>query len=217
MTGTGAQGTGGEGTGAVEAPGAHRIFTVPNLISVARLLCVPWFLWLLLVQEERVAAAALLGVLGATDWVDGWIARRYDQGSELGKVLDPTADRILLVAAGVGLLIDGAVPLWVGIVVLVREALVSLAVVLLAAAGARRLDVQWAGKAGTLALMFALPGFLLADALSNDLASDILYVATWIFTIGGLVLSYYAAFTYIPMARQALREGRADREGRMAA
>ena len=199
------------------APGAKRIFTIPNLISVARLLCVPWFLWLLLVQEERVAAAVLLGVLGATDWVDGWIARHFDQGSDLGKVLDPTADRILLVAAGIGLLIDGAVPLWVGIVVLAREALVSVAVLVLAAAGARRLDVQWAGKAGTLALMFALPGFLLADALSNEVASDILYVATWIFTISGLALSYYAAFTYVPMARQALREGRADREGRMAA
>ncbi len=203
--------------GGADAPGANRIFTVPNLISVARLLCVPWFLWLLLVQDDRIAAAILLAVLGATDWVDGWIARHFDQGSELGKVLDPTADRILLVAAGVGLIIDGAVPLWVGIVVLVREALISVAVLLLAAAGARRLDVQWAGKAGTLALMFALPGFLLADALSNDLASGILYVATWIFTIGGLVLSYYAAFTYIPMARRALREGRADREGRMAA
>lgn len=208
----------GEGAaGGADAPGANRIFTVPNLISVARLLCVPWFLWLLLVQDDRIAAAILLAVLGATDWVDGWIARHFDQGSELGKVLDPTADRILLVAAGVGLIIDGAVPLWVGIVVLVREALISVAVLLLAAAGARRLDVQWAGKAGTLALMFALPGFLLADALSNDLASGILYVATWIFTIGGLVLSYYAAFTYIPMARRALREGRADREGRMAA
>ncbi len=211
-------GSPGEGAaGGADAPGANRIFTVPNLISVARLLCVPWFLWLLLVQDDRIAAAILLAVLGATDWVDGWIARHFDQGSELGKVLDPTADRILLVAAGVGLIIDGAVPLWVGIVVLVREALISVAVLLLAAAGARRLDVQWAGKAGTLALMFALPGFLLADALSNDLASGILYVATWIFTIGGLVLSYYAAFTYIPMARRALREGRADREGRMAA
>jgi cardiolipin synthase len=194
---------------------SNRIWTIPNLISVARLACVPWFLWLLLAQEDRIAAAVLLAVLGATDWVDGWIARHFDQGSELGKVLDPTADRILLVAAGVGLLIDGAVPLWVGIVVLVREALISLAVVLLAAAGARRLDVQWAGKAGTLALLFALPGFLLADAISNSVASGILLVGSWMFTIGGLALGYYAALTYIPMARNALRDGRAAREGRM--
>jgi cardiolipin synthase (CMP-forming) len=199
------------------APGANRIWTIPNLISVARLACVPWFLWLLLEQDDRIAAAILLAVLGATDWVDGWIARHFDQGSDLGKVLDPTADRILLVAAGIGLLIDGAVPLWVGILVLAREALISVAVLVMAAAGARRLDVQWAGKAGTLALMFALPGFLLADAISNATASDLLLVATWIFTIGGLVLSYYAAFTYIPMAREALREGRAAREGRMVA
>jgi cardiolipin synthase len=197
------------------AAGANRIWTIPNLISVARLLCVPWFLWLLLARDARISAAVLLAILGATDWVDGWIARHFHQGSDLGKVLDPTADRILLVAAGIGLLIDGAVPLWVGLLVLVREALISVAVLVLAAAGARRLDVQWAGKAGTLALMFALPGFLLSDAISNAAASGILLVATWIFTIGGLILSYYAAFTYIPMARGALREGRAAREGRM--
>ena len=206
-----------EVAGVPSAPGSNRIFTIPNLISVARLACVPWFLWLLLAQEDRIAAAILLAVLGATDWVDGWIARHFDQASDLGKVLDPTADRILLVAAGVSLIIDGAVPLWVGVVVLFREAIISVAVVVLAMAGARRLDVQWAGKAGTLALMFALPGFLLADAVSNDALSAVLYVATWIFTAGGLVLSYYAAFTYIPMARGALREGRAAREGRMAA
>ena len=178
----------------------------------------PWFLWLLFVQEERVAAAVLLAVLGATDWVDGWIARRYDQGSELGKVLDPTADRILLVAAGVALL-DRRRGAAVGRDRRARaRGLVSLAVLLLAAAGARRIDVQWAGKAGTLALMFALPGFLLVDsARRTDLASDILDVATWIFAIGGLVLSYYAAFSYVPMARRALREGRAARERRMAA
>lgn len=194
----------------------HRILTLPNVISVGRLVCVPLFLWLLLAQDERVAAALLLGVLGATDWVDGWIARHFDQGSELGKVLDPTADRILLVFAGLALLVDGSLPLWVGIVVLVREAVISVAVLALAAAGARRIDVQWAGKAGTLALMFALPGFLLADTLSGG-GQALVLAATWIFTIGGLVLSYYATITYIPLARAALREGRGGREERIAA
>jgi cardiolipin synthase (CMP-forming) len=193
----------------------HRILTVPNLISVGRLLCVPLFLWLLLVRESRVAAAVLLAVLGATDWIDGWIARHFDQGSEVGKVLDPTADRVLLVFAGVALVVDGSLPLWVGIVVLAREALISVAVLALAAGGARRIEVQWAGKAGTLALMFALPGFLLADALSQ--ARVPILVVTWGFTIGGLVLSYYAALTYVPLARAALRDGRAGRDERMAA
>jgi cardiolipin synthase (CMP-forming) len=201
---------------AVTAPGADRVFTIPNLISVARLACVPWFLWLLLGRDSPIAAAVLLAVLGGTDWVDGWIARHFDQGSDLGKALDPIADRILLVAAAVGLLIDGVVPLWVGIAVLAREAIVSLAVVVLAAAGARRLEVQWVGKAGTLALMFALPGFLLADAIGNDLASGILLFGTWVFTICGLALSYYAALMYVPQARSALSEGRAARSERMA-
>jgi cardiolipin synthase len=180
--------------------------TVPNLISIGRLLCVPLFLWLLLVREAPIAAAVLLGVLGATDWIDGWIARHFDQASEVGKVLDPTADRVLLVVAGVALLADGSLPLWVGIVVLAREALISGAVLVLAAVGARRIDVQWAGKAGTLALMFALPGFLLADSVS--VLRVPLLAVTWVFTIGGLILSYYAALAYVPLARAALRGGR---------
>jgi len=192
----------------------HRILTLPNLISVARLACVPLFLWLLLAREARVAAAVLLAVLGATDWIDGWIARHFHQGSEVGKVLDPTADRVLLVFAGVALLVDGSLPLWVGIVVLARELIISVAVLALAAVGARRMEVQWAGKAGTLALMFALPGFLLADAVSEIRVP--LLVVTWVFTIGGLVLSYYAAVAYIPQARAALREGRTSHERMVA-
>jgi cardiolipin synthase (CMP-forming) len=196
-------------------PSGQRIWTLPNLISVGRLACVPLFLWLLLGRDDKVAAAVLLAVLGATDWVDGWIARHFDQGSELGKVLDPTADRVLLVFAGLALIVDGSLPLWVGIVVLAREAVISVAVLALAAAGARRIDVQWAGKAGTLALMFALPGFLLADAVSEIRVP--LLVATWGFTIGGLLLSYYAAIMYIPQARAALKEGRTAPDERMAA
>jgi cardiolipin synthase len=177
---------------------------------VARLLCIPVFLWLLFGLENRVAAAALLGILGATDWVDGWVARRYHQVSSVGKVLDPTADRILVATAVIALLIDGSVPTWVGIATIVREVLISAAVLLLAALGARRIDVQWVGKAGTFALMFAYPFFLLSHA---DIAWDGLarFVA-WGWAIPGLVLSYYALFTYIPLAREALAEGRAARE-----
>jgi len=120
----------------------HGILTLPNLISVGRLACVPLFLWLLLAREARVAAAVLLAVLGATDWIDGWIARHFHQGSEVGKVLDPTADRVLLVFAGVALLVDGSLPLWVGVVVLAREVVISVAVLALAAVGARRMEVQ---------------------------------------------------------------------------
>jgi cardiolipin synthase len=155
-------------------------------------------------------------VLGATDWVDGYIARRFDQGSEIGKILDPVSDRIMLIAGALGLIISGDVPLWVGVVVLAREALLSVVTLILAAAGARRIDVQWVGKAGTLALMFALPLFVLVAELDPSVGRDVIEVITWLFTIGGLALSYYAAALYIPMARTALRDGRAAREGTTA-
>ena len=86
-------------------PGArdrNRVLTLPNVISIARLLCVPVFVWLLWARDATVAAAILLGVLGASNWIDVYIARHFDQSSDLGKVLDPTADRVLLIAATLG-------------------------------------------------------------------------------------------------------------------
>jgi cardiolipin synthase (CMP-forming) len=189
----------------------RRVLTVPNFISFVRLLCIPLFLWLLFGADERTAAFVLLGFLGATDWVDGWIARRYHQESELGKILDPVADRAVLLTAAIALTADGVVPLWVGVAVLAREAAISIVTLALAAAGARRIDVQWVGKAGAFFLFFAFPGFLWVDTLSPGSFRDLVSFATWVVTILGLVLSYYAAFTYIPLARRALREGQADR------
>lgn len=187
-----------------------RIWTVPNLISLGRLACAPVVWWLLFGADAPWATAVLLAVLGASDWVDGWIARRYDQGSELGKILDPTADRILLLTGVVALLVDGSVPLWFGILVLVREVVIAVVTLSLAAAGARRIDVLWAGKAGTLATMFALPAFLAASA-ADGTAHDLLLVVAYGFAIPALALSYYAAARYVPEARRALREGRAAR------
>lgn len=191
-----------------------RILTVPNVVTVARLLCVPVFCWLLFGRDDRTAAAWLLAALGCTDWVDGYLARRLHQVSELGKVLDPTADRILLGTVVVSLLIDGSVPVAVGVALLVREVLVSAAVLALAAAGARRIDVQWAGKAGTLALMVSLPLFMMGDPGPWGWPADVI---AWAFALGGLALMWYAAFTYVPIGRQALADGRAARlQGRLS-
>jgi cardiolipin synthase (CMP-forming) len=190
---------------------SKRVFTIPNVISAGRLLCVPLFVWLLKDAHAQRAAAALLAVLGATDWVDGWIARRYDQGSDLGKILDPTADRVLLLAGAIALLGEG-LPVGVDIVlwiILVREILIALTTIVLGLAGAKRIDVVWAGKAGTLALMFALPMFLLADI--DGPFQWLFALCGWGFAIAGIVLGYYAAARYVPAAREALREGRAAR------
>lgn len=186
--------------------GEDRRLTVPNLISVVRLACIPLFLWLLFGQEERYAAAWLLGGLGATDWIDGYIARHFNQVSNLGKVLDPVADRLLLGVGVVAILVDGSVPAVVGWAVIVREALISVVAMGLAAMGAARINVTWVGKAGTFCNLFAFPFFLAGN-------SDVSWHRTahwlgWTFAVPGLLLSYYALATYVPIARRALREGR---------
>lgn len=183
-----------------------RILTIPNGISFVRLCCIPWFLWLLFAQDDRHGAAWLLAVLGCTDWVDGYIARRWHQVSTVGKVLDPTADRLLLAVGVVAIVVDESVPLAIGILTISREVTVGVAVLLLAAMGARRIDVTWAGKAGTFGQMVAYPLFLVSHAGVNW--SDIAEVLAWVVIVPALVLSYWAAAQYVPLARRALAQGR---------
>ena len=183
--------------------------TLPNLVTLVRLACLPLFLWLLFAEENRAAAAWLLAALGATDWVDGYLARHLHQVSEVGKVLDPVADRLLFFVGAGGILVDGSVPPWFAVVVLVREALVGGTTVALALMGARRIDVTWFGKAGTFCLMVAFPLFLAGNSTVGW--ADTADVLAWLVGIPGLALSLYAAAGYVPLARQALREGRADR------
>ena len=197
------------GSDASALTGWAGILTLPNLISIARLGCIPWFMWLLFGVEDRMWAALLLGGLGATDWVDGWAARRLGQVSELGKVLDPTADRLLLLVAVPCLLVDGTIPGWFALTVLVREVLVGAATLVLAALGARRIDVSWWGKTGTFALLWAVPCFLAGE--SRVPVDEAFTVMAWVFGLPGLAIAWWAAFGYLPVARRALVEGRADR------
>ena len=183
-----------------------RIVTLPNVISLVRLLCVPLFLWLLFGRENRLGAALLLGGLGATDWIDGYIARHFNQVSDLGKVLDPIADKVLLVVGMVAILIDGSVPPVIFWPAILREVLVAGTTILLGAMGARRIDVSWAGKAGTLLMMVAFPLFLWGH---NEGPA---YAVAWVVAVAGLLMAWYAAATYVGPARQALSEGRAARQ-----
>jgi len=186
-----------------------RILTVPNAITVVRLACLPLYLYLLLRLDERMAAALLLAGLGATDWVDGYVARHFNQVSTLGKVLDPVADRLLfLVGVGGIIWVDGA-PIWFSWMVIARELFVSVAVIGLALLGAKRIDVTWFGKAGTFGLMVAFPCFLAGSSTASS--APIFQAFGWMTGIPGLVLSYYAAFLYVPIGLRALREGRAAR------
>jgi cardiolipin synthase (CMP-forming) len=193
----------------VDDDGLDRILTAPNVITMLRLLCIPVFLWLLFGAHRQTAAAVLLAVLGATDWVDGHVARRYGQVSTFGKVLDPTADRLLVGTAVISIMVYGAVPLWFGLATIAREVLVSGMVILLAAMGSARIDVLWVGKAGTFGLMFAYPTFLLG--YGNADWQEPIRVIGWVTGLIGLALAWWAAGSYIAPARRALREGRAAR------
>jgi cardiolipin synthase len=196
-------------TGRTRRTGEDRILSLPNVVTTIRLVLVPLFVWLLVQPGHRdwFAAAVLLAVLGSTDWVDGQLARRLDQVTNLGKVLDPTADRVLLLTAVVGILAAGAVPGPVAIIALSREGLVAVAAVCLALAGARRIDVTLIGKAGTFGLMSAFPLFLAGHSTVGW--HHVALVLAWVAAIIGLVLGWVSLIVYIPMARRALAEGRA--------
>jgi cardiolipin synthase len=195
------------------APGDDRILTIPNAISLGRLACVPLFLWLLFGRENRLGAAVLLAFLGATDWVDGYVARRFHQVSTVGKVLDPTADRVLLAVGIFAILVDGSVPAWVAWLAIAREVAVGGGVLVLGALGARRIDVQWAGKCGTFALMVAFPLFLASHAHGISWG-DAARAVAWPCALVGLAFGYWSAVRYVPMGRRALQEGRSGRPAR---
>ena len=186
--------------------GLNRVWTVPNVVTFFRLACIPIYVWLLFGAKNQVGAALLLAVLGATDWIDGYIARRFHQVSTLGKVLDPVADRLLVVTAVITITIHGAVPVWFGVATLAREVVVSGAVLLLASLGAARIDVLWVGKAGTFALMTAYPLFLVSDGTAGW--QEALRAVAWTIGLVGLVLAWIAAGSYVGPARQALADGR---------
>jgi cardiolipin synthase len=190
----------------MEALATNRYVTLPNAFTLFRLCCIPLFLYLLFGRDNRAGAAWLLGGLGATDWVDGWLARRLDQTSEFGKIFDPIADRVLFIVGIGGIIIDHAAPLWIAWAVVAREILfggtVAIATLFFAM---KRFDVTWLGKTATFLLMFAFPGFMLGS--SNFPGHRGFEIAAWMLGIPGLILSYYTALTYIPTIRAGLREG----------
>ena len=187
-----------------------RIWTVPNLFTLLRLLCLPLFLYLLFGKQDRVAAAVLLGVLGATDWIDGYLARQLDQTSEFGKIFDPTVDRILFVVALTAIIIDGSIPLWFALTILLREILVGgMMVVATLFLGVEPVSVTWWGKTATFLLMLAVPSFLLG---ASDLEwAGLFQFLGWALGIPGLLLSLWTGFAYIPMVRVGLADARAKK------
>ncbi len=176
------------------------VLTIPNLVSLTRLSLIPVFLWLLLGKDDPVAAGWLFGVIGATDWVDGFLARRLGQVSEIGKFLDPLADRIAVFAALVGGIIAGVLEPWFAWAILVREALVGVGALWVAARGRTKLPVRRLGKVATL-LVYAGVGFLF---LGYGGDWDWVKVLGWATGIPGLALYYVVGLAYLDDARRAV-------------
>jgi cardiolipin synthase len=188
-----------------------RVWTLPNLISLTRILLLGVFCWLLFGPNLRIAATVVLMVVGVTDFLDGFLARRFHQVSTLGKVLDPLADRVVLITGVLAITVYGAVPAWLAALVLGRELLVSTAVVALAALKARRIDVLWVGKAGTFGLLSCFPLFLLGD--EHAAWARVLTDVTWVALVPALVFSFVAAAAYVPLARRAFAQRRPETAG----
>ena len=183
------------------------IWTWPNLITLIRLGCLPIFLWLLLGRDDRAAAAWILLGLGATDWVDGWVARRFNQVSEFGKMFDPTADRLLFIVGLVAIMIDGSAPLWFCLLVIAREVLFGGTVAILTLFfKMERFDVTYLGKWATFLLMGVFPAFVMNA--SEIRFHEFFGAAAWIAGPIGLALSYYTAWLYVPTIRASLKNNR---------
>lgn len=182
-------------------PASSRVLTVPNLISAFRIALIPVF-WTLIVDPDTTAwGIVLFGVVVATDWVDGTIARRTGQVSELGKVLDPVADRAAIAAGLIALIVRGAFPLWAGALILARDVVVLVAGAVLAAKGLR-IDVRWIGKVATFALMIAIPA-VSWGTLDLWPAAAALAVGWPVYALG-IVEYYVAAGVYAVDVRRAL-------------
>jgi cardiolipin synthase (CMP-forming) len=198
----------GRGYTAVGAPDepADRIWTIPNAISVARLAGVPVFLWLVLGLPHTAAkdwwAVGLLIASGASDWLDGKIARALHQQSRLGQVLDPAADRLYIVATVVALAIRAIIPWWLVALLAAREVLMAGVLWLLRRRGWGALQVSFVGKTATLCLLYAFPLLFLGSHVAGY--AETARVAGWTMAIWGSALYWCAAVLYIVQARRLL-------------
>jgi cardiolipin synthase len=193
--------------GAVAGQSA-RVLTIPNALSILRLAGVPLFLWLVLGPKADGLALAVLMVSGVTDWLDGYLARRLDQTSQLGQILDPVADRLYILAVVIGLAWRDIIPLWLAVLLPARDLLLWGLVPFLRTRGYHALPVHFLGKAATANLLYAFPLLLLGD---GDTALAMLAnVFGWAFAIWGTGLYWWAGLLYAWQVRKLL----ADRERR---
>jgi len=175
-----------------------QVLTLPNLLSLIRLLGVPLFLWLLLGPEADGWAIVVLALSGVTDWADGKLARALGQSSKLGALLDPAADRLYIVATLVAFVLRDVIPLWVVVVLLGRELVLGVTLLALRRAGWPPLQVHYLGKAATFLLLYAFPMLLLADG--DNPAVPVAQPIAYALTVWGAALYVLAGVLYVVQA-----------------
>ena len=176
---------------------SDRILTIPNLLSFARLAVLP-IVYLDLVSGQHLRALVLLVVFTATDWFDGYLARRFDQITKLGKFLDPFSDRVLFVVVGLGFGVGGLLPWWAVLLLLARDLVLLVVVAIGVSRGRSRPEVTRLGKSATFTLMFALPAFLIASIVGDGPADPqpVLQLIAWALYWLGAVMYWLAAADY---------------------
>jgi cardiolipin synthase len=180
-----------------------RVVTLPNALSALRLLGVPVFVWLLLGPKADVWAIAILAVGGLTDWLDGFLARRWNQRSRVGQILDPIADRLYILAILVCLAIRDIIPWWLVVVLVARDVVLAALVPALKTRGYTSLPVHFVGKAATFCLLYAFPLILLGEF--DGAVGTVAKVAGWAFAIWGTGLYWWAGLLYVRQTVTLLR------------
>jgi cardiolipin synthase len=193
-----------EATGGSNQGERDRVLTVPNALSVLRLVLVPVFLYLLLVAHAKGWAVGVLMFSGASDWADGKIARLVpNQSSRLGELLDPAVDRIYMVTVPIALAIYGAVPWWIVVTLIGRDAVLAATLPLLRSRGLTALPVTYIGKAATFALMSAFPLILLGQWDAQW--SRVILACGWAFLIWGLAMYLWSGVLYLIQVAMVMR------------
>ncbi len=182
------------------------VFTIPNLVSSLRILLIPAFVILIVRPSTTTWGLVLFAAVMATDWVDGWVARRTGQVSELGKVLDPTADRLAIAAGSIALVVRGVFPLWAALLVLARDAAILLVGAVLLTRHHLRIEVRTIGKVATFTLMCAIPSIAWGN-LELPLGPALLVLGWGAFAVG-ITESYVAAGMYVGDIRRTLAKQR---------
>jgi len=180
-----------------------RVLTVPNALTILRLILLGFFVWLVFAAGDVLSAAVVLLVIGVTDYLDGYLARRWGQVSRVGQILDPLVDRITIATVVISLALYEAIPWWVVVALLARELLLLALVPLLRTRGLLALPVHYLGKAATFALFLAFP--LVLAGTGPQTWQGVLDVMGWALLMWGIGLYWYGAVLYVEQAVRIMR------------